>query len=406
LIVQQLIAIKNAKNYISGALSAMLDLGADRDKLIKALHSLPLEGYTIDISDVYPSGIRACDFNVILQHDNHDHDMDYLHGHDHTHHHDHDHHHAHRHMAEINAILDAGQLSEGARNLAHKIFDILAQAEANAHGVPVDQVHFHEVGAVDSIVDIVAAAVCFDDLGYEQVILPVLCEGTGTVRCQHGVMPIPVPATSQIARMYGLPLQIVSVQGELVTPTGAAIAAAIRTTDVLPEPFVIQKTGLGAGKRKYERPSLLRAMEIQTKQAEEDTVIKLETDIDDCSSEQIAAVLDKLMEAGANDVHFQPIYMKKNRPAVELVVLCRPEDVSKMEDILFTHTTTIGIRRCQMKRTVLPRETVTKMTQYGPLDMKKVILPDGTERLYPEYESLRKLAEKQNMSVLDLKWEG
>ena len=281
--------------------AALLDLGADRAKLDEALQSIPAKGFTYNISRVSKAGVDCCDFDVVLdaEHENHDHDMSFLHGeavaahvhsheheHCHEHHHDHEHehehehehshehdhvhtpheyhhHHEHRGLKEVIEIINGTQMSEQARALALKIFDIIAEAEGKAHAVAKEDVHFHEVGAIDSIVDIVAIAVCFDSLGVDEVIVPELCEGRGTVRCQHGVLPVPVPATANIMQSFGLNVRLLPVQGEFVTPTGAAAAAALMTTDELPEQFKICAIGLGAGKRQYERPSILRALLIE-----------------------------------------------------------------------------------------------------------------------------------------------
>ena len=387
---------------ISGdmAVAALLDLGADENVLRQALKSLPVSGYEVKISRVVKSGLDACDFNVILDkaHENHDHDMEYLHGHDHHHHHDHDHHHhEHRGLKEIMEIIRQGEMTDGAKALAVKIFQIIGQAEAKAHGVPADQVHFHEVGAVDSIVDIVAFAVCFDNLGITEVVLPRLNEGTGTVRCQHGILPVPVPAVANIVSDCQLPLHIMDVAGEFVTPTGAAIAAAIFTSVKLPETFYIKKIGLGAGKRHYERPSLLRAMLIGTPEDKQDCIYKLETDIDDCSGETLGFVSELLFEAGARDVHFMPVYMKKNRPAYELCVICTPEAVETMEQIIFENTTTIGIRKIPVERTILPRLVKNVQTPFGEA-MVKVCELNGQQRFYPEYESVTALCRQHHMS--------
>lgn len=286
--------------------AALLDLGADKDALAKALGSIPAKGFAYNISRVSKAGVDCCDFDVILdaEHENHDHDMAFLHGegvahghehehehshdhehaheheheHEHEHHHDHEHehehhhehtphehHHAHEHrgLREVIAIINATDMTETARALALKIFDIIAEAEGKAHAVAKEDVHFHEVGAIDSIVDIVAIAVCADNLGVRSVIVPELCEGRGTVRCQHGVLPVPVPATANIMQKYGFNVRLLPVQGEFVTPTGAAAAAALKTSDELPEQFKILAIGLGAGKRSYERPSILRALLIE-----------------------------------------------------------------------------------------------------------------------------------------------
>ena len=406
---------------ISGdmTVAALLDLGADQEKLLKVLEGIPGHGFKVQISRVKKSGIDCCDFNVILdeEHDGHDHDMEYLYGHlegegehsahahshdhDHEHHHDHDHHHDHGHghhhhhtgMREIRDIIGNLEMTEGARDLALRIFEILAQAESEAHGVPADEVHFHEVGAIDSIVDIVAAAVCFDDLGIRDVAVTGIAEGSGTVRCQHGILQVPVPAVTNIAKAHRLPMRFTPRKGELVTPTGAAIAAALMTRGELPERFVIERTGLGAGKREYEIPSILRAMVIEpceeVKKAghEADTVWKLECDIDDSTGEQLGYALEKLYQEGAREAHFAPVFMKKNRPGWELTVICDNEHLEKLEDVIFSQTTTIGIRRQEMERTVLTRKTVDVKTRFGVIPVK--ISGEGAyRRVHPEYEKV------------------
>ena len=390
--------------------AALLDLGADQDVLRKALDSLRLPGYRVEISRVTKSGLAACDFSVHLdaEHENHDHDMEYLHGadagnhvhgaeHSYVHHHSHQHTHEHRGLADIMAVIKQADLSDYARNTAVRIFKILAEAEAKAHGVSIDQVHFHEVGAVDSIVDIVAAAVCLDNLDIKEVIVPILNEGTGFVRCQHGMIPVPVPAVAAIAEKYALTLRIHNMEGEFVTPTGAAIAAAVRTKDRLPEKFTILKTGLGAGKRTYERPSLLRAMLIQAEQDQTDCICKLESNIDDCTGEALSYVMQRLMEAGAKDVYFTPIYMKKNRPAYQINVICAEEDITKLEEVMFMETTTIGIRRMKMERSILKREQKEVVTSLGRATVKICALPSG-KRIYPEHDSVAELSRKSGLS--------
>ncbi|MCR4695542.1 MAG: LarC family nickel insertion protein [Pseudobutyrivibrio sp.] len=269
---------------ISGdmTVAALLDLGADQKVLMTALDSIKAQGFEIKISRVKKSGLDCLDFDVVLDrdHDGHDHDMNYLYGHleghhdhedheghHHEHHHQHHHEHHHRGMKEINEILDQVDMTSHAREIAGRIFEVIAQAESKAHGLPVDQVHFHEVGAIDSIVDVVAIAVCFDNLGIENVIVPYLTEGQGTVRCQHGIIPVPVPAVINIASAAGIALKITQTQGELVTPTGAATVAALRTSHQLPDVFTVKRTGLGAGKRDYGLAGFLRIMVIETPDA-------------------------------------------------------------------------------------------------------------------------------------------
>lgn len=404
---------------ISGdmTVAALLDLGADRKFLEKSLSSLHIGGFQTEVTRVKKSGLDACDFRVILdeEHENYDHDMEYLHGHHKIygehHHHEHHHHHQHRGILEIRKLILESEMTDRAKEIAVSVFEILAEAEAKAHGTAREEVHFHEVGAVDSIVDIAAAAVCLDELDITDVIVTKLYEGTGTVRCQHGVIPIPVPAVVNIVQEKGLSLQITDVEGELVTPTGVAIAAAIKTSDHLPEEFAIEKIGIGAGKRQYACPGILRAMLIREKRTEKSTQIleqdriwKLETNVDDCTGEELGNVMRLLFEAGARDVYYTPVYMKKNRPAYELSVICEENRIPFMEDIIFEETTTIGIRRNYMNRTILKREISSVCIDGFQAKIKICTLPNGQTRCYPEYDSVTAFAEKKHISYRDA-WE-
>lgn len=409
---------------ISGdmVVAALLDLGADTQVLEKAINSLSLTGFHTKISRVMKAGLDACDFEVILDTDyeNHDHDMSYLHNtcfqentslHGHTketlseqpHGHMHDlKHHTHRKLSDILTIIKRADITDNARQIATKIFTILGTAEANAHGTTLNEVHFHEVGAIDSIVDIIATAVCLDNLSITEVVIPFLYEGSGTIRCQHGILPIPVPAVTNIVQAYGLHLHFMDTQGEFVTPTGAAIAAAICTAKQLPERFRILRIGLGAGKREYERPSILRAMLLSpSTMSQGDIIYKLESNIDDCSGETMGYTMECLQKAGAKDVHYFPIFMKKNRPAYQLDVLCKEEDIPELEKIIFSQTTTIGIRIQRMERTILPRRTQSIQTPYGNVSVKICKL-DGKIRIYPEYDSIVQICRQNNASYWEM----
>ena len=290
---------------ISGdmTVAALLDLGADQQVLLEGLESLNLPGYQLKIGRVKKNGIDACDFDVILdepehhhdhdhehnhehdhehhhehdhehhhEHDHehhHEHDHEHHHDHDHEHHHDHDHEHHHHHdhvhrnIGDIFAIIDQSKISDRAKQTAKDIFRIIAAAESKAHGIAEDQVHFHEVGAVDSIVDIVSAAICLDNLDITEAVVSDLYEGCGYVHCQHGLMPVPVPAVVNIAADNALRLRLTQTRGEMITPTGAAIAAYLSKGGKLPESFVIEKIGLGAGKKDFATANILRAFLIR-----------------------------------------------------------------------------------------------------------------------------------------------
>ncbi len=337
--------------------------------------------------------------------------------HDHNHTHSEQHtpihlgHHEHRNLSMINDIIDSSAITDRAKGIAKRIFYIVAAAEATAHGKSIDEVHFHEVGAIDSIVDIVATAICLDNLQISEVIVSELYEGTGSIECQHGTLPIPVPAVINIASAHRLPLHITSVKGEMVTPTGAAIAAAIRTKEELPKDMRILKIGLGAGKRKNEGSSgLLRAMLIEDtgakKNASAPTVLSdrvwvLEANMDDCSGEALAYTLELLLQNGAKDAYYTPIFMKKNRPAYLLGVICGEEQIPGMERIIFTNTTTIGIRRHVAERSILSREILTVPTVYGDAQVKVCTFEDK-KFYYPEFESIKKLCESSKLDYQTL----
>ncbi len=420
---------------ISGdmTVAALIDAGANTEVLDKVLSTIPLDGFKTVITRVLKNGVDVCDFNVILDKDNHDHDMDYLFGHEkgfsehhhehnddaHSHHHEHHdehqhdehhedshHHHSHSHehrnLLQITKIINDTQMSQRARDLAIKIFQIIAQAECKAHNKSIDEVHFHEVGAIDSIVDIIAIAVCFDNLGIEEVIVPRVCEGTGTIRCQHGVLPIPVPAVCNIAEEYKIPLSFIPDRGEFITPTGVAFIAAVMTSKKLPEEFTVSKIGMGAGKRTYDRPSILRAFIIETANTEKDSIYKLETNIDDSTGETLGFVMEELFSHGALDAHYVPCFMKKNRPAWLLYVICEKEKIPELENIIFLNTTTIGIRKIKLERSKLSRKLIDFKTEYGDVKLKRVILPDGTIRNYPEYDTVAKLAREKGIPLIEI----
>lgn len=422
---------------------ALLDLGASRERLTAELEKLGIGGYHLHFGRTQKCGIDAYDFDVHLEEHEHDHEHhhgdhehthdhhhgdhehghdhhhgDHEHGHDHhhgDHEHTHDHHHSHvhRNIHDINHIIDRLE-DEETRRLAKEMFRLVAEAESKAHGLPVDQVHFHEVGAVDSIVDIVSTAVCIRDLGIRRVAVSPLSEGRGYVKCQHGIMPVPVPATAGIAAACGLTLRLTDNEGEMVTPTGAAIAGCLRTEKELPERCTIEKIGVGAGTKDFKNANILRAMILVpedeegkkaeteenrkgfSEKPEEDSMYVIETNMDDCSGEALGFLMECLLEEGAADVWYTPAVMKKSRPAYILHTLCRQEQIEDMEGLIFAHTTTIGIRRYPVERTILNRRVETMDLPVGRIAVKVCSL-GKTERFYPEYESIARISRETGM---------
>ena len=427
---------------ISGdmTVAALLDLGASEERLMAALATLPVHGFEARVSRVTKSGLSACDFDVVLdgEHQNHDHDMAWLFGengadgHEHHHHHDeghehehchehahghdhgHGHHHAHRSLADVRAVIEASGLASHAKELALAVFGKLAEAEAKAHGATPDTVMLHEVGAVDSIVDICAVAACLDDLGVDQVIAPCLSEGHGTIRCAHGMMPIPVPAVANLCSAAGIELVPAPVHGELVTPTGAAIVAALRTSAELPDSYRILACGYGAGKRAYEntagvlRVTLAEVADARNEEAADDDpgaehpVTKLECDLDDCTGEALGRTIELLMAAGARDAHAIPVVMKKGRPGYQLEVICDESNQQQLMDLVFENTTTIGIRSMTMLRHPLRRQPDEVQTRFGSIATKRVVLPNGSVRSYPEYGSVVAACERTGASFQEV----
>lgn len=381
--------MENKLLYLEGAsgisgdmtVAALLDLGANREKLDAVLKSMNLEGFEYQVSRKSSYGIAGTDFDVIL----HDH-------HHHEHEHEHGHHHEHRNLDDVCAVIDRGTMTDGARELAKKIFRIVAEAESKAHGVPVSEVHFHEVGAIDSIVDIVSAAVLIDDLGIRECVVTGLAEGSGYVHCQHGDLPVPVPAVLNIAQAHGIALRTATANGEMVTPTGIAIAAALRTRDRLPAEYKVEKVGIGLGKRDFGRANILRAM-ILEETLDPEQMYVLETNIDDATGEALGLALEKLMAAGASDAHFLPCFMKKNRPAYLLRVIAAAPEIPALERIIFESTTTIGMRKLPVDRICMDRKNRTVKLPFGTVSVKRCTW-NGVVRNYPEYESVRALAER------------
>ena len=399
---------------ISGdmTLGALIDLGADKKVFLTELEKLHLEGYEIAFETTQRNAITATHVNVILTgqeqahdhthihehiHDHghtHEHDHEHTHGHEHSH--DHEHGHFHRSFRDIHQMIQNSELSKEVKDLSLRIFTRVARAEAKVHHKDMEEVQFHEVGAVDSIVDIVGSAILITMLKPDRICASVVQDGHGFVHCQHGMLSVPVPAVCEIFAESDALIRQIDVDTELVTPTGAAIISELADSFGTMPVMTIDKIGWGAGTKILKIPNLLKVTlgyqeTVSDNYTEQDEIMVLETNLDDCTGEMLGAAMEILMENGALDAFYTPIFMKKNRPAWCLTVLARPEDTEKMERLIFLHTTTIGIRRHLDQRRILKREKAVVPTAYGELQVKRVVLEDGY-RDYPEYESAKKLA--------------
>jgi uncharacterized protein (TIGR00299 family) protein len=374
------IAYFDCLSGISGdmVLGALLDLGFPESSLREGLASLPVGGYRIEISRQQRQGLEGTSVKILVEEDKQ----------------------PHRHYADIQKILSESSLPERPRLLATEIFDRIAQAEARVHGVPVDKVHFHEVGAVDSLLDIVGVALGIEALDIHQSYVSSLPLGGGFVQCAHGVLPVPAPATAEIIK--GLRVREHPVEAELVTPTGAAIASALAGPGHPPMPSMrIQKVGYGVGDREFDHPNLLRVFLGEAAEGyEADEVEVIECEIDDLQPEIYPYLMERLLKSGAIDVYFIPVQMKKGRPGFLVQVLADPSDRLRISEVLFRETTTLGVRLSRRNRIKLTRRICEVETSLGRIQAKVVEGPclDGPE-VRPEYEACKRVAEEKGLPL-------
>ena len=388
---------------ISGnmTLGALLEIVGDDNYLLNELKKLNVDGYRIEISNKVKNGITGKYVDVILEDDIHDHEHEHEHHHGHSHEHEHEHHHhTHRNLNDVKAIIDNSSIDEKSKELAKRIFLRVAKAESKVHNKPLEEVHFHEVGAIDSIVDIVGTAILINKINPDKIISSVVNDGYGFIECAHGTMAVPVPATSENFASSNVKFRQIDVDTELVTPTGAAIIAELAQEFTTLPAMITEKIGWGAGYKDLKIPNVLKVYYGEMEK-ENESIVVMETNVDDCSGEVLAYTSEKLFENGALDVFYTPIFMKKGRPAYRLSVACRKEDMFKLQNIIFKETTTIGIRYRFEARTELGREIIEINTKYGKIKAKKVI-SNGETYVYPEYESLKEIAQKNGISLKEL----
>lgn len=351
-------------------LGAMVAAGVEPQALLDQLSLLNVQGYSIEFQTVDRSGISATYAQVKTQHE-----------------------HVHRHLSQILKIIYDSQLSASVKDRAAKVFSRLAEAEARVHNEPVEKVHFHEVGALDAIIDVVGAAICFDLAGIERFVCSPLHVGSGSVDMDHGRFPVPPPAVAELLK--GAPVYSTDIKGELVTPTGAAIIATVCSGYGPIPKMELQRSGYGAGTRQYEKfPNVLRVLigETEVHTANDERLWMIETNVDDMSPQVFGHVMELALEMGALDCYLTPIQMKKDRPGVLLSVLCRLERKNELTAMLFAETTTLGVRSYEVERRALERELVRVETQYGPIDVKVAWLNGNVVNEMPEYEQCRAAA--------------
>ena len=358
-------------------LGALVSAGVDRNYLREQLSLLSVSGFSVNFETVDRSGLSATYARVDTAHE-----------------------HKHRHLSDIAQIIEKSALSAAVKERAVQIFTRLAEAEARVHNEPVDHVHFHEVGALDAIVDVVGAAICLDALQIDRFISSPIHVGSGMVKMAHGQFPIPPPAVTELLK--GVPFYATDIKGELLTPTGAAIIATV-CSEYGPIPrMTTEATGYGAGTREYQDfPNVLRVLigETEDTQPADEKLWMLETNLDDASPQIIGHVMDRVLELGALDCFFTPVQMKKNRPGVLLSVLCAPNEKDAVMKLLFTETTTLGVRSYEVMRRALERSVVRVETQYGPIDVKVAHLDGRVVNEMPEFEQCRQAAAKANVPL-------
>lgn len=351
-------------------LGAMVAAGVDPNTLREQLSLLNVEGFKIDFETVDRSGLSATYARVETVRE-----------------------HKHRHLADVRRIIENSSVSDAAKELSIRIFTRLAEAEARVHNEPIEKVHFHEVGALDAIVDVVGAAICFDLLKIDRFVSSPLHVGGGMIEMAHGRFPVPPPAVTEL--LHGVPFYSGDIKGELLTPTGAAIITTV-CEEYGPIPRIkADRTGYGAGTREYENfPNVLRVLvgETEADGATSQRLWMIETNLDDASPQIVGHVMDRVFEAGALDFYFTPVQMKKNRPGVLLSVLCGASEKEAVMTLLFTETTTLGIRSYEVERRALRRTVVQVETQYGPIDVKVAHLNGHVVNEMPEFEQCRNAA--------------
>lgn len=393
-------------------LGALLELFPEPEKELERLNRLGIPVVSYQLERKETCGIMGTHVRVTVNgqeehsHDaqmaahTHEHHHEHVHEHEHEHSHTHDHTHHHASMTDITHIISHLELPEQVKENARKVYAAIAQAESHAHGKPVEEIHFHEVGTLDAVADVVGVCSLMDRLGAEKVYVSPVHVGAGHVHCAHGILPVPAPATAYL--LQGIPSYGGAIQGELCTPTGAALLRCFgQSFGAMPE-MQVERIGYGLGSKEFPAANCVRAMLGQSPEEAGDVVLELQCNLDDMTPEDVGYTMEKLLEAGALDVYTIPIGMKKNRPGVLLSVLTRPEERMKFTQLLFCHTTTLGVRETEHRRSVLTRSTEKLQTPWGEIAVKRA-QGWGVDREKPEFEQLRAIADETGLSMGELR---
>lgn len=394
-------------------LGALIDAGVPSELFEDTVKALNV-GARLEISRVNRSGISATKVDVLVHGEKelprevyweqqaHKHKHEHGHKHDQSHGHEHKHGHG-RSLNEIKRIISATTISDRAKHTAIAIFQALGEAESKVHNVDIESIHFHEVGAVDAMVDISCAAVGAEALGVDEIVCSPLNVGGGTVKCAHGTLPVPAPATMELLK--GAPVYSSGINVELVTPTGAAVVKTLAKRFASFPPMKIEKTGYGAGTRDFpDHANVVRLTVGDSDQSRaagtvDEKIMVLEANLDDLNPQVFGYVMDRLLEEGALDSFGIPVLMKKNRPGIVLTALCRPQDSARLTKLIFTETSTLGVRQREENRQVLQRKWVTVSTQWGEVRLKIASMNGTTTNYAPEYEDCRRIATQQHVPL-------
>ena len=391
-----------AGDMLSAALFELLD-EKQKEQFLKQINDAGIHGVSVSAEPSVKCGITGTHFTVLVdgeeegEHEHHHEHEEHHHDHE-EHHHDHEHHHHHTSLHDIEHLVEHLKVSDFVKKNVLEVYNLIAQAESHAHGKPVTDIHFHEVGTMDAVADITSVCMLIEMLGAQQIIASPINVGSGQVHCAHGILPVPAPATAFI--LQGIPTYNNQIKGELCTPTGAALLKHFASSFGSMPPITTEKIGYGMGKKDFEAANCVRAM-LGTTNQNTQTIVELTCNLDDISAEQIGFAIEQLFDEGALEAYTVPVTMKKSRPGNLLCVMCMEQDKQRIIETIFKHTTTLGIRQNISERFTLERTIETVQTEFGPVRVKKSS-GFGVSRSKYEYEDIAQIARNTGMSISEI----